>query len=265
MKKNEIKGLWIPIVTPMYKGSYDSESMSKLIAFVDPYMDGYVPCLSTGEGAFLSDKLWEEVISDLRSKTKKPIIAGIKGRELSEILKLADKAKALGCQAIIVPAPSNNEEESLNFFSKLATKSSLPIMIYNTETAHFKTVEAIQKLDQIENIISLKDSSMNIDFFQKMVGLRKAGSLHMTILQGIEHKLLDSKGCDGFLTSLLNNEPELCKKMFESYPEKLQQQIMSEFWWQHNLGGEWFITLKAMLYSKGILRSAEQVSQVVKL
>ena len=138
-------------------------------------------------------------------------------------------------------------------------------MIYNTETAHFKTVEAIQKLDQIENIISLKDSSMNIDFFQKMVGLRKAGSLHMTILQGIEHKLLDSKGCDGFLTSLLNNEPELCKKMFESYPEKLQQQIMSEFWWQHNLGGEWFITLKAMLYSKGILRSAEQVSQVVKL
>ena len=265
MNTLNVKGLWVPIVTPMYKGSYDAQSMGRLIESIDTFMDGYVPCLSTGEGASLSDELWGEIIIDVRSKTIKPIIAGIKGRELTNVLKLARKAQELGCQAIVVPIPSNNEQESIEFFSKLASESPLPLMLYNTETAHFKTIEAIQKLDQFENIISLKDSSMNMEYVQKLIQLRKKGSLRMTVLQGMEHKLFDSKGCDGFLTSLLNNEPKLCKELFETYDPKIQERIMDESWWQHNLGGEWYVTLKAILYNRGTLRSAEQVKQVIQV
>ena len=180
-------------------------------------------------------------------------------------MQLAHKAKKLECQVIIVPVPSNNEKESLDFFRKLASESSLPVMLYNTETSNFKTIESIQELDRIDNILAVKDSSMNLDFFQRLVQMRKDGKLRITILQGMEHKLYESKGCDGFLTSLLNNEPQLCEEMFESYPEKLQQKIMDEIWWQHNLGGEWFVTLKAILYGRGILRSAEQVKQAIEL
>lgn len=260
-----IVGLWIPLVTPMYRGVYDQQSMGRLMRLVEPYVDGYVPCLSTGEGAVLFDALWEEVIADVCARTRKPVVAGIKRKNFADILRLAKKANHFGCEAIAVPVPSTSEKENLRFFEQLASRSPLPIMVYNTESTAFTTVKSIQQLDTFQNVIALKDSSMNIGLFQKLIELRLKGKLRLTILQGMEHQLFASKGCDGFLTSLLNNEPELCKKLFNTYSLKIHKQIMDKFWWQHNLGGEWFITLKALLYSRGILRSAEQVKQMVKV
>jgi len=88
--------------------------------------------------------------------------------------------------------------------------------------------------------------------------------LKMSVLQGMENQLLQSKGCDGYLISLGNVEPQLCKTMFENPTEENNQKVLAKFW-EYNLGGEWFITLKALLYSRGIIRSAEQVKQTVKI
>lgn len=260
-----VAGLWVLLLTPMYRGTYDAESMSRLLKLIEPHVTGYVPCLSTGEGDVLSNKLWGEVIKDLRAKTEKPILAGIKRGEMKDILNLARMARKAGCEAIVVPVPSNSEAKSLNFFSKLTKASPLPIVAYNTESTAFSTVEGIKKLDKIDKIIALKDSSMNIVLFQILVKLRSKNKLRICLLQGMEHQLFASKGCDGFLTSLLNNEPVLCKKLFETFSEVFHRQIMEKLWWQHNLGGEWYVTLKALLYGQGVLRSAEQVKQMVKL
>ena len=66
MNKIEIKGLYVPIITPMFHGEFDKGSMQKLIESVDQYVDGYVPCLSSGEGQVLSNEQWKEVVQFVR-------------------------------------------------------------------------------------------------------------------------------------------------------------------------------------------------------
>ncbi len=258
----KIEGLWIPLITPLYHGKFDEQSAKKLIETTQEFTDGYVVGLSSGEGKELSNEMWNEVISCVVSLTNKPVAAGILGKNIKQIISLADTGKKLGCVAVVIPAVGKDEEEIIKFFSELDSKISLPIIIYNTEKSSVHSIKNLMRLDNLKNVIAIKDSSGDQNFFSEAVSQKD--KLKMSILQGMENQLLQSKGCDGYLISLGNVEPQLCKTMFENPTEENNQKILAKFW-EYNLGGEWYITLKALLYSHGIIRSAEQVKQTVKI
>ncbi len=255
----QITGLWIPLVTPMYHGKFDSDSMRDLMNTVEPHVDGYVPCLSSGEGGLLSDSQWIEVVKTVRAKTTKPVIAGIKRKEIKSIIRLARSAEKLGCEAVVIPVPFNSDDKNIMFFKKISEEVSLPIIIYNTETTALKSVRAIREVDRIENIIAIKDSSKNMDLFTKLIKLRKIGKLRMSVLQGMENQLLESIGCDGYLISLANTEPKLCNDMFGTPSAELNRQIM-EKWEELDLASKtWYVGIKKALASRGIIRSPELI------
>jgi len=265
MGKNmdEIKGLLVPISTPMYHGKFDRASMKKLVNNVGPYVSGYVPCLSSGEGQKMSDKLWVEVTSSIVKMTDKPIYVGVKRVKEEDTVKLIKKAKQIGCAGVTIPVPSlGNERKVVEYFQRL-NKLGMDTIVYNTETASIKTVKGITDLDKIGNIIAVKDSSMNMLLFRKLVDLRKKEKLNLSISQGIEHLLYDSKGCDGYLISLLNLEPRLCSEMFKKQDKKTDKKIKDLFW-EYNLGGEWYVTIKASLRERGIIKSAEEINPFIK-
>ncbi len=258
----KITGLWIPLITPLYHGKLDEQSAKKLIETTQEFADGYVVGLSSGEGEELSDEMWKEAITCVVSSTNKPVAAGILGKDLQQTISLLETAKNLGCVAAVVPATGKNEEEIIKFFTDLDDQTSLPIIIYNTEKSSVHSVESLIRLDSLKNIVAIKDSSGDRSFFAQTIAQKD--KLKMSVLQGMENQLLQSKGCDGYLISLGNVEPKLCKTMFENPTEENNQKILAKFW-EYNLGGEWYITLKALLYSHGIIRSAEQVKQTVKI
>jgi 4-hydroxy-tetrahydrodipicolinate synthase len=258
----KITGLWIPLITPLYHGQFDEQSAKKLIETTREFTDGYVVGLSSGEGEELSNEMWREAITCVVSSTNKPVAAGILGRDLQQIVSSLEIAKNLGCVAAVVPATGKNEEEIIKFFTELDSKTSLPIIIYNTEKSSVHSVGNLTRLDNLKNVIAIKDSSGDRSFFSQMIVQKD--KLKMSVLQGMENQLLQSKGCDGYLISLGNVEPKLCKTMFENPTEENNQKILAKFW-EYNLGGEWYITLKALLYSRDIIRSAEQVKQTIKI
>jgi len=258
----KITGLWIPLITPLYHGKFDEQSAKKLIETTQEFTDGYVVGLSSGEGDELSGEMWQEAISCAISSTNKPVAAGILGKSIEQIISLSETAKKLGCIAVVIPAAGKSEEEIVKFFSNLDSKTSLPIIVYNTEKSSIHSIENLVRLDNSKNIIAIKDSSGDQKFFSEAIS--QNDKLKMSVLQGMENQLLQSKGCDGYLISLGNVEPQLCKTMFENPTEENNQKVLAKFW-EYNLGGEWFITLKALLYSRGIIRSAEQVKQTVKI
>jgi 4-hydroxy-tetrahydrodipicolinate synthase len=264
LTKGSIKGLYVPLITPMNKGVYDGSSMRKLIKYVDPHVSGYVPCLSSGEGHKMGDKLWYQTVKSVREITNKPVIAGIKRKALNETVFLATKAKTLGCDAIIVPVPSRKSTEILSYFTQLSKKSLLPIMIYNTESDFINKPEILSKLDALNNIIAIKDSSMNLKFFSQICNLRIKKQLQMNVLQGMEHLLDTPKGCDGYLVSLLNTEPKLVHDYYISKKNKHNKKIL-ELFYKYNLGGQWFVTLKGLLYERGIISSAEEINPTIKI
>ncbi|NCS99416.1 dihydrodipicolinate synthase family protein [Candidatus Parcubacteria bacterium] len=263
-KKGDIKGLYIPIITPMKKGKVDLTSMGRLMDFVDPFIDGFAPCLSSGEGDVLNDEQWQEVVSFVKSKTTKPIFVGIKRGSIEDVLRLANAAKEIGCEGLTIPVPSNDIDETKRFFEKITSNVDLPIIIYNTETKNIKTLRDLKVVDENERIVAIKDSSMNKGFFESVCSARVSGGLKMNALQGLEHLLDTPEGCDGYLVSLLNVEPKLTKQYFLERGEKEHQEIMDKFY-EYNLGGEWFVTLKALLYARGLISSAEQVKQEIKI
>jgi len=258
----KITGLWIPLITPLYHGKFDEQSAKKLIESTQEFTDGYVVGLSSGEGEELTDEMWQEAISCAISSTNKPVAAGILGKNIEQIVSLSETAKKLECMAVVIPAAGKDEEEIVKFFSELDSKTSLPIIIYNTEKTSIHSFQNLLRLNNLKNITAIKDSSGDEKFFSEVVAQKD--KLKMSVLQGMENQLLQSKGCDGYLISLGNVEPQLCKTMFENTTEENNQKVIAKFW-EYNLGGEWYITLKALLYSRGVIRSAEQVKQIVKI
>ncbi len=262
-KKEIVKGLYIPLITPMLYGTFDKDSMAKLIKSVDQYVDGYVPCLTSGEGQIISNEQWKEIVEFVRSQTSKPLFPGIKRENITGTISLEKIASELKCDGITVPVPSKNWDDNKKYFNQLLSESNLPLMIYNTETAFISNTENLKELDQNERIVAIKDSSMNREFFAEMCKERLSGELSMTVLQGMEHHLDVPKGCDGYLVSLLNVEPMLVKEMLKNPTPETNKKIIDIFW-KYNLGGSWFITLKALLFDRKIINSAEEVSLAIK-
>ena len=258
-----LSGIYVPLVTPFYRGALDPRSLKKLIHYVAPSVDGYVPCLSSGEGALLSDAVWKDVVYYTRSFTNKPVIAGIKRNSLADTIKLAGKADKIGCAAVMVPVPYAEESESLHYFSRLTNQIALPVVVYNTEQNRFKSLAAVKELQRNDSIIGMKDSSMNKKLFSQMCAMRVAGKLRFPVFQGMEHQMQTPIGCDGYIVSLANVEPRLCRLMVEKNSAQLYAKII-EMFWQYNLGGNWYVSLKSQLRERQIIRSAEETQLAIK-
>ena len=258
-----LAGIYVPLITPFYKGQFDPQSLKKLIQFAAPEVNGFVPCLSSGEGNIISDTVWEEVVRCARKHTKKTIIAGIKRNKIADTIKLGKKAHSIGCDAVMVPVPFADERKTLEYFKDLARAITLPIVVYNTEQHRFKSIAAIKELQQNEAIIGMKDSSMNEKLFARMCKMRIDETLRFPIFQGMEHQMLSPPGCDGHIVALANVEPELCHEMFAKNNARLNAKIIDLFW-RYNLGGNWYVSIKSLLCERNIIRSAEETVLAIK-
>ncbi|MFO1351947.1 MAG: dihydrodipicolinate synthase family protein [Gammaproteobacteria bacterium] len=257
-----MEGVYVPLLTPFQRGALDHASLAQLIAYTEPHVSGFVPCLSSGEGNLIGDTVWSEVIRTVREHTRKPVIAGIKRASLQGTVTLAQQAAQLDCDAIMVPAPSADEDDIIRYCTELAQRVSLPIALYNTEQHHLRTLGAVERLQHIPTLIGIKDSSMNSALFAEMCALRAAKALRLSVLQGMEHQMRTPKGCDGYVVALANVEPELCHEMFLKNSDAIGQRIIDLFW-RYNLGGQWYISLKAILMERGILQSAEETQVAI--
>ena len=256
----QIRGLWVPIITPFFQGQLDEESLIALIKDMDPNVDGFVPCLSSGEGGKMNDALWERVVTIVVRNTNKPVAAGILHSAMEKIVKLSEKAKALGCIAVAIPLQGESAEDQKNFCKEISDNSHLPIILYNTEKVHIDSADTLIEIAQNASIISLKDSSQNDNFFQEALRIKREGKATLSLLQGMENKLLSSAGCDGYLISLANVEPVLCKNLLNNPSEALNDEVMKR-WDEFNLASEtWYVGIKKALFSRGKIKSAELIS-----
>lgn len=258
-----LAGIYVPLVTPFYKGHFDPQSLKKLMQLVAPQVNGYVPCLSSGEGSIVTDDVWEAVVRYTRKYTRKTVIAGIKRNAIANTIKLANQAQRIGCDAVMVPVCHENEQDALEYFRDLTRKIALPVVVYNTEQHRFKSIAAIKELQQIVAIIGMKDSSMNEKLFAKMCQMRIEKTLRFPVFQGMEHQMRSPSGCDGYIVALANIEPGLCREMLLKNSLELNAKIIDLFW-RYNLGGNWYVSLKSLLSERKIIRSAEETTLAIR-
>lgn len=166
----EIKGIWVPIITPFKHGSIDKPALKKLALRISlSGVDGLVVCGTTGEAAHLSPDEQETVLKVVLETVKSsfPVMMGISG---ADTLSVVDKIKHFNqCRvcAYLVSSPyyiRPSQAGIVMHFRMIAEASAHPIVLYNIPARTGVNIEipSLLKLSEDPCFVAIKESSNNI-------------------------------------------------------------------------------------------------------
>lgn len=160
------------MVTPFDKnGQIDFAQTNVLIDYlIDNGTDALVIAGTTGESPTLRT---EEKINLFKYVVKKvdrrvPVIAGTGSNSTEASIDLTKKADECGVDGIMLVTPYYNKPDQRGMythFSAIAQETNLPIMLYNIpgRSVVNLTAETVINLSQINNIVSMKEASGDLD------------------------------------------------------------------------------------------------------
>ncbi|MDQ0482912.1 4-hydroxy-tetrahydrodipicolinate synthase [Guptibacillus hwajinpoensis] len=166
------------MVTPFdRKGYIDFAKTEQLINYlVKNGTDGLVVAGTTGESPTLSS---EEKVALFKHSVeiadgRVPIIAGTGSNNTHASIELTKKAEAVGVDAIMIVAPyySKPSQKGLyEHYKAIAESTKLPVMIYNIpgRSVVNMTAETIVDLSKIDNIVSVKEASGDLDQITEII------------------------------------------------------------------------------------------------
>lgn len=105
---------------------------------------------------------------------KYPVIAGTGSNNTAETIQLSKEAEAIGADGLLLVTPYYNKPNQAGLYqhyTTIAEATNLPIMLYNIpgRTMVHLQVDTIISLSKIDNIVSLKDSSGDLDALSKII------------------------------------------------------------------------------------------------
>ncbi|UCF07549.1 MAG: formaldehyde-activating enzyme [Thermoplasmata archaeon] len=224
-KTDWLKGIFPALVTPFGEHeNIDDEALRRLISRVLPHVDGLVPCGTTGEFMYLSEKEKRHVI-DLaidEAKGKKPVIAGTGCPGTKHTLELTRYAKDAGAKAALVVSPfylKPSFKEQYEHYDAL-NALDFPLIMYNIPqcTGIHKKWWTAEGIAQLENVIGIKDSSGDLAFlsalFEKITGKISIFCGHDEVATAAL-----AAGADGLILASANLIPDIWQKIYNAVAE----------------------------------------------
>lgn len=212
------KGMYAPVVTPFDEnGNILWDAQKQVIDYiVDAGIDGLLISGSTGEYHTMSKDEQKEVIKKGMEAVagRVPVVAGVGASTVEATVEMANYAAESGAQWGLVLPPyyqPTTDQGVIDFFTEIADKSKVGIMIYNNPLATGVELapELLAELAKHPNIVSLKDTSDMIHTAQTIALVRELDT-EFTIFQGYEHTILPGLaiGTDGGFAILMNALPK---------------------------------------------------------
>ncbi|MBP2077710.1 4-hydroxy-tetrahydrodipicolinate synthase [Oceanobacillus polygoni] len=160
------------MVTPFdNNGQIDFAQTSVLIDYlIDNGTDALVVVGTTGESPTLRTEekidLFKHVVKKVNNRV--PVLAGTGSNNTAESIHLTKEAEACGVDGIMLVTPYYNKPDQRGMyahFAAIAKETSLPIMLYNIpgRSVVNLTAETVINLSQIDNIVSMKEASGDLD------------------------------------------------------------------------------------------------------
>lgn len=163
------EGALTALVTPLRDDRVDEAALRAIVAEqIDGGIDGLVPCGTTGESVNLSHveytRVLEIVVSEARGRV--PVLAGAGSASTKHAIELAESAKRVGVDGLLVVVPYYNkptQEGLYAHFAAVARAVPLPMMLYNIpgRTGVDMTLSTVQRLAAIPSIVAVKESTGN--------------------------------------------------------------------------------------------------------
>jgi 4-hydroxy-tetrahydrodipicolinate synthase len=221
------KGIIPAVITPLTKeGKFNEKAMRSLINYlIDGGVHGLFVVGTTGEFYGLSPEQKREIFLVTMDETKGrvPVYAGTNGITTHESVALTQIAEECKVDAVSVLTPmflTPSQEQLIDHYKTIAAHTSLPVILYNNppKTGVNLAAATVVKLSEIDNIVSIKDSSGDLTLTAEYIRLTK-GNDSFSVLMGRDTLIYGALcyGAVGSIASCANVAPRLCSDIYEKF------------------------------------------------
>ena len=221
------EGVYVAMITPFKEdGSLNEAEMRKIVDFqIERGVDGLFPVSTCGEYIHMTReekvRLMEVVYDQAQGRV--PVTPGVGGSHSSESIYLAEKAKEIGCSAIVLPAPHViplSQDMIEKYYESIIDAVDIPVILYNIPMfTQALSYDVVKRLSRRKNVVGMKDSSGNmVDFLHFMDKIRLVGE-DLNMLTGREEMLFPClmMGAKGCMTAMAGILPEIMVDIYEAW------------------------------------------------
>jgi 4-hydroxy-tetrahydrodipicolinate synthase len=224
--KPHFRGIITAMVTPLTdQHTLHRRGLERLIEhLIAGGVHGLFLLGTTGEASALPMELRMDMITQVcrLAEGRVPVVVCVTDTSLVEATRLARKAKDCGAAAISTAPPNYypiTQDEILRFVEKLVRQAEMPLLLYNApgNTHHTIAPDTVRRAAEIENVVGLKDSGMDMHYFRD-VHSRLAGRDDFSLLVGPEELLAECilLGGDGSMAAGSNIYPRLFVDLYNA-------------------------------------------------
>lgn len=266
---NNLKGVWLPIITPFLDDKIDFDSYKNLIEFYSSKgITGLIPNGTTGECPTIEDDEFEELLAKTVefNNNKLPIYFGLGGNNTKKIVKQLKIVEKYNIDGILSVSPYYSKPDQKGIaehFKAISQSTDLKIIVYNVPHRTGRNIEndTLFKLAEFKNIVGVKDSCGNIIQSMDLIFNRPD---NFSILAGDDtlYYLSLTLGGDGGILAAAHLETEKFVSIFNSISNNDFKKALQD--WKYV---EKFIPLlfkesnpmpiKYILAKKGLIKSSE--------
>ncbi len=222
-----LEGIITPMVTPLTaNGRLDVNGLEHLIEhLISGGVAGLFPLGTTGEGPMFPLEMQTAVCREVVriNAGRLPVLTGISSASPLDSLELGRRAADSGAAAVVAAPPCYlplTDDEIFDFYATLADAIKIPVIIYNMPAAtKIKLpVELIVRIAEIPNIIGCKDSSGDMDSFQKLLFLFNDRRPDFSVFMGPDALMAQAvaSGASGGVNSGSNLYPRIYVNCYQA-------------------------------------------------
>lgn len=178
MDRNDVdwEGPITAMITPFDRdGELDERGLRAHVEFlIGNGIRGLVPNGCSGE--FWSQTMPErkrvvEIVLD-QARRRVPVIPGVGANTTRDVIELAQHAREIGCDGVMVMAPSMvhpKKEDLFHHFKAVSDRVAIPMLLYNNpqDTGNDIPFDLVERLCDLEHIVAIKDSTFDYNVFWK--------------------------------------------------------------------------------------------------
>jgi 4-hydroxy-tetrahydrodipicolinate synthase len=235
----KVEGCITPVVTPFDSNEdVDEEALKGIVDYlVKGGANGLFAAGTAGAFYLMTPEERKRVIDVVvqKSNGRIPVYAGTGGITVRENLDIANHAKDVGANAVVILTPyyvKVEDEELFQYFTAFANKIDMQVILYNNPPRSGNNIspallERIVK--ENSNVIAIKDSSGDLAQYGEYVA--KVGR-KISLVSGKDELMLASltMGGNGVVSATSNVVPELVSQIFTLFNKgdiKKAQEIQS--------------------------------------
>lgn len=168
LRNLNLRGLWLPIVTPFQNGAVDLGSLRGLIRhYRNQPIDGFVLAGTTGEALTLNSSEIADIVHSVADEQRSigtpiPVLLGIGGSDTRNVIEQLSETRDWPIDGYLVSSPAYSRPSQLGLlshFEAVADASEHPLVIYNIpyRTGVNLTNDTLLRLAEHDTVIGVKD------------------------------------------------------------------------------------------------------------